>query len=87
MTAAFTYQAPARQVQGKLRQLSVPLARHPSNAESAAIMGMQGYRGIERHRDGSALVRFERFGRDADAMRKKLVTELRALTAVRILDR
>jgi hypothetical protein len=69
-----------------MRQLSVPLARHPNNHESAAIMGLQGYRGIERHRDGSAVVRFERFGRDADTLRRRLVAELRGLTTVRILD-
>ena len=87
MTAAFVYQAPVRSVAGANRQLVVHLARHPNNLESAAIMGLPGYRGIERQRDGKAVVRFERFGRDADVLRRRLIKELRALTTVRILDR
>lgn len=87
MTAAFVYQAPVRPVAGAYRQLAVHLARHPDNLESAAIMGLPGYRGIERQRDGKAIVRFERFGRDADVLRRRLVKELRSVTTVRILDR
>jgi len=87
VTAAFVYQAPAKRVAGANRQLAIRLARHPDNLESAAIMGLPGYRGIERQRDGKAVVRCERFGRDVDVLRRRLVTELRALTTVPVLDR
>jgi hypothetical protein len=85
VTAAFTYQAPARRVRGATRSIAIRLARHPSNRESAAIMGLAGYRGIDRARNGEAVVRFERFGRDPDELRRRLVDELRLVTTVRIL--
>ena len=86
MAAAFVYHPPARALVGVNRPLAVRLDRHPTNRESAAIMGLAGYRGIERLRDGGAVVRFERFGRDPLVLRRRLVTELRALTAVPIAD-
>lgn len=85
MTAAFVYHRPTPLVAGAMRQLTIRLARHPDNGEAAAIMGMHGYRSIERQSDGGALVRFERFGRDPDELRRRLAAELRQVTRERIL--
>ena len=86
MTAAFVYQAPAPRLAGATRSLVVHLARHPDNREAAAIMGLAGYRSIERLRDGTAAVRVERFGRDPDELRARLMAQLRSLTEARVLD-
>jgi hypothetical protein len=48
-------------------------------------MGMPGYRSIEPAKDGQAIVRFERFGRDAAELCRRLTAELRMVTTVRIL--
>lgn len=87
MAVAFVYQPPARSALGGTRQVAIRLARHPSNREAAAIMGLAGYRSIERVRGGEALVRFERFGRDTEELRRRLARELRRVTTVHILDR
>jgi hypothetical protein len=86
VAAAFVYQPAMPEVIARRHQLAVRLDRHPSNLEAAAIMGLAGYRGIVPGPDGGAVVRVERFGRDATALGDVLRAELRRLTRAEILD-
>lgn len=85
MAAAFVYQPAMPEVVAMRHELAVRLDRHPSNHEAAAIMGLEGYRAIERDHDGGATVRVERFGRDATALGDALRAELRRLTRATIV--
>ena len=87
MTAAFTYNPPTPQRASTTHALTLRLERHPTNLEAAAIMGLTGYRSIERDRTGRAVVRFERFGREPIELRLRLANEVRRVCAARILDR
>ena len=84
MTAAFVYQPPAAPVAAATHELAVVLERHPTNVESARIMALTGYLGIERRHDGSAVVRIERFGRDRDELVRELCAQLSRLTTAPI---
>ena len=86
MAAAFVYQPATPEVVARRHELAVRLDRHPTNLEAAAIMGLTGYRSIEREPDGGARVRVERFGRDATALGDVLRAERKRLTRARILD-
>ena len=86
MTASFVFQRPLPEIVTIKHALAVRLDRHPTNREAAAIMGLPGYRGIDRAPDGGAVVRFERFGRDATALGDALAAELVRLTDARVVD-
>ena len=84
MTAAFVYQPPNAGVAAVTHVLSVGLERHPTNVEAARIMALNGYVGIDRNHDGSAVVRVERFGRDREQLLTELCGQLRRLTTAPI---
>ena len=86
MTASFVFQRPLPDIATNKHALAVRLDRHPTNREAAAIIGLPGYRGIDRSPDGGAVVRFERFGRDPLALGHALAAELARLTAARVVD-